>query len=126
MAGNGAWQQLDNVAAFFTKPDAPDRTIPIDGKLVAADESSIYVQVTDDAATVRTLFRYPTDGGSPVKVAEMTVRQGPLLLTYVDFGGPFGTFAPLKGDGVIVKVWLVPSAADPNRGELLAQVIPAR
>jgi len=119
-AGNGVWSQVNDIAAFYTRPDGPDRQIPIDGRLVGADGSAIYADQSDseDAAI---LWRYPIDGGAPTRIAQgasIPTAFGIDRLTYYDLE------PPRIGSDWLVKLWTVMSVDDPTRNSLVLQAVP--
>lgn len=119
-AETGVWSQDFDIAAFYTGPDAPDRQIPIDGRLVGADGSAVYVDQndTEDAAI---LWRYPLDGGAPERIAQAAMVPtafGSARLIYADLEPPF------IGNDWLVKLWTVVSVDDPTSNSLVLQAVP--
>lgn len=104
-AGEGIWIQEGTTVRFVTGADGPERSLPIDGTLVAADSTAVYSERFEPDGR-RLLWRYGVDGGSPVQVATGgTVGSGieQRQLGYFD-NDPF--LVTPGGEGA-AKLWLV-------------------
>ena len=68
--GDGIWaQEPEGTASFFSTSGGPDRSIAIEGTLVAADNASLYVQRFGAQDYVPELWRYSLDATAPVVLA---------------------------------------------------------
>lgn len=121
LVGDGIWTQVEDTASYVTRADAPDRSVTIDGSLVAADETALYVQRFGAQGSVRELWRHPLDGEPPTRLASgatIGTAWGDQTLDY--FGGEpiFG------GPTALVKLWLVYASDDISESRVLAQWTP--
>ncbi|MGK2851533.1 MAG: VWD domain-containing protein [Candidatus Limnocylindrales bacterium] len=118
VAGDGIWVQEVAAASFYSTGGVADRTIQIEGSLVAADERALYVQRFGAQGSVQELWRHPLDGQSPTRLASgATIGSawGDRRLDYFD-GGPI-----LSAPSALVKLWLVYASEDTSESRVLAQ-----
>jgi hypothetical protein len=69
--GEGVWvrPQSGGPAVLRSSPGAPDQAVAIGGALVGADESGLYVSQISTFDSTPELWRYPTDGSAPERLA---------------------------------------------------------
>ena len=122
-AGRGVWSvpQPGAPAVFRSSAGGPDKTLAIDGALVGADESALYVNRISTFDATAELWRYPVDGSSPERLAvgvKLQTAKRDQVLSYVDND-------PLAfGGGFAVKLWVIPGRVDPARNPLVMQATP--
>jgi hypothetical protein len=106
--GEGVWfQPVQNLgpqpeADFYTSGSAPDKSIPIDGTLVGANDQAIYVDSPN--SNPDSLMRYPFDGSATTAAltgATLTTSNGDHDLGYFD-NDPL-----IIANGKVAKLWLV-------------------
>ena len=119
LVGDGIWTQLASTASFFTTGGVADRSVPIDGSLVAADEQAIYLQRFVGQGSVPELWRHPLDGSTPTRLASAATigtAWGDQTLTYLG-GEPIH-----RSRSALVTLWLIYASEDISESRVLAQV----
>lgn len=116
-SGEGVWvgDALAGTAAFFTAGQSPDKVLPVEGPLTAADESSVY---TTKSGNEQELWRYPRDGSGPSMVAASTTLQtdrGDQPLYYSDL---------FIGEHQVATIWTVYGLTPGGTATVIAQVAP--
>ena len=94
--GAGVWTQTEvgtsgapeGVVTFATGDPASDVKVGINGYLVGADDSAVYATPPLETQQLDELWRYPTDGGAPTRLAQNGLVPNP-------FGGQ-PLMAPLR------------------------------
>jgi hypothetical protein len=116
---DGIWTQRDQTVVHFSSGDTPDRTVTIDGQMVGADTLALYVESSDPVDATSTLWRYPTDGSTPVQIGRAATINDQGQNQNV---GYFDNDPLLVGTDAIVKLWVVQSDQAPI--ELIEQRVP--
>jgi hypothetical protein len=112
----GIWNEEDQVADFFNSDGPPAQSIPIDGPLVGADDSAVYVEQTGDDL-VSQLWRYPLDGSDPKMLSQARPDYGDQRFSFFDND-------PLITTGsAVIKVWFA-RARDSTPSALFVQSVP--
>ena len=120
-ATDGVWVQDGPVANFFDAPGGPTHSIDIDGFLVGADDTGIYVQLANAVDGTAQLWRYAIDGGTPKIVAEApTIGTGDeeRTLNYADNVSLF------VARGMLVKLFVVHALQSGEDPALFLQRVP--
>jgi hypothetical protein len=116
-AGNGIWDEQNQVAEYFMVDGPPARTLPIDGALVGADEQALYVEQPSNEDLTSELWRYPVNGSEPVRVGQAPPAYGDQALSYFDNN-------PLIASGqAVIKIWVVAGSGVPVTA-LFVQLLP--
>ncbi len=119
-AGDGLWTQSDATAMHWSSAAGADAVVPIDGTVIGADQSGVFVDGYAGLDHNVVLRRY-YPGGASVEVAasiELDTSAGYRSLDY-------GFDAPLAvGGGKVAQLWLVPSVDDPSITDLVMQAVP--
>jgi hypothetical protein len=113
-AGEGLWIPArsdalfysETGASFYTDTGDPERTVAYDGRLVAADETQLFVVEREGDDEV--LYRYASDGGERIRLStggSVSTARGS---TYLGYSSGFGALSLLIGRDRVVQQWLVP------------------
>jgi hypothetical protein len=122
-AAEGYWttSQYGGPALYRASPEDPGSPLVVDGQLVGADESAVYVAKNSSFDGTPELWRHPVDGSAPDKLAlgvTLQTENGDQTLAYLDN-------SPLMfSAGYAVKLWLVPASTDHQHNPLVMQVTP--
>jgi hypothetical protein len=104
--GIGVWMagKDGHSALYFSATGGPQATLPIDGTLVAGDDTAAYVERTTDTE----LWRYPIDGSAAAQIGTAPTVDDESLGYFAD---PQSIVAP----NGLIKLWLPqPSGSNPK------------